>query len=251
MSARHALLGLLLDRPGYPYELGERLQRRLGPAWRVNSGQLYQDIEWLRNKGHIERITDRPTREGRHVYAITSGGVEAFEEWLDEVTERPRPARRPLLAKVTLAGPARLRRTLEQIDAYQRDRAALLAELVGEDAAIARRESSARADQILLRLNLSADIYALQGELRWARRARDVVLSLLEQEEVVWPSMTVARARAGSADDATSGRTVRKELFARMSARPIQSVETPSAERETDRQQGTPGQPGREPSEES
>ena len=216
MSAKHALLGLLLDRPGYPYELGERLQRRLGPAWRVNSGQLYQDIEWLRNKGHIERVDNRRTREGRHVYAITSEGTQAFEEWLDEAIERPRPARRPLLAKVTLSGPARIRRTLEQIDAFERDRAELLAELVGQEASIAGQETSVRADQVLLRLNLSADIYALQGELRWARRAREVVLSLLEHEDVIWPS----GARAlGTRDAASASRIVRQGLFARMSAR--------------------------------
>jgi DNA-binding PadR family transcriptional regulator len=216
MSARHALLGLLLDRPGYPYELGERLQRRLGPAWRVNSGQLYQDVEWLRKKGLIGRVDDQPSREGRHVYAITDNGIDAFEEWLDEVGDGPRPTRRPLLAKVTLAGPARIRRTLEQIDAYQRDRAELLADLLRQEAAIATDETPLRADHVLLRLNLSADIYALQGELRWARRARDVILSLLEHDEVVWPSM--APGPLAGAQASASGKA-RRDLFARMSSK--------------------------------
>jgi DNA-binding PadR family transcriptional regulator len=223
MSARHALLGLLLDRPGYPYELGERLQRRLGPAWRVNSGQLYQDIEWLRNKGLIERVDDRSSRAGRHVYAITDEGIDVFEEWLNDVGDGPRPIRRPLLAKVTLAGPARIRRTLEQIDAYQRDRAELLADLLRQEAAVATDETPVRADHVLLRLNLSADIYALQGELRWARRARDVIVSLLEHDQVLWPSASTA---ASAGDHANTSSNARKDLFARMSSkRPLSSAE--------------------------
>jgi DNA-binding PadR family transcriptional regulator len=216
MSAKHALLGLLLDRPGYPYELGERLHRRLGPAWRVNSGQLYQEIQWLERNGLIERVDAAPTREGRHVYAITTGGMEAFEDWLDEVTDRPRPSRRPLLAKVSLAGPARVRRTLEQIEAYRRDRAELLAELMRQEAAVALDTTPLRADQVFLQLNLSADIFSLQAELRWARRAREVILLLLEQD-VRWPS---SPAPIGASPDETSaGNSVREGLFNRMSTR--------------------------------
>jgi PadR family transcriptional regulator, regulatory protein AphA len=231
MSARHALLGLLLDRPGYPYDLGERLQRRLGPAWRVNSGQLYQDIEWLRNKGLIERVADQPSREGRHVYAITDDGIDAFETWLNEVGDGPRPTRRPLLAKVTLAGPARIRRTLEQIDAYQRDRVELLAELLRQEAAIADDETPVRADQVLLRLNLSADIFALQAELRWARRAHDVILLLLEHDEVVWPSSSPVAVAGGR----SRSRNARKDLFARMSSkRVVSDTEGGDAQGETE-----------------
>jgi DNA-binding PadR family transcriptional regulator len=194
------------------------MQRRLGPAWHINSGQLYQDIEWLRSKGHIERVDNGSSRDGRHVYAITDAGLEAFEDWLDEATERPRPSRRPLLAKVTLAGPARITRTLEQIEAYERDRAALLAELLRQEAAIlAEDPTPVRADRVLLRLNLSADIYALQGELRWARRARDVVRSLLDESDVVWPS--ASSGRAASAGPGSASRRVREDLFARLSSR--------------------------------
>ena len=35
MSSKHALLGLLLDRPAYPYQLADRMQQRLGPSWKV------------------------------------------------------------------------------------------------------------------------------------------------------------------------------------------------------------------------
>ena len=76
MSAKHALLGLLLDRPAYPYQLTSRMQRRLGPAWKVNSGQLYQTVKSLEKDGLIERVSSAGAqREDRHVFRITDAGV--------------------------------------------------------------------------------------------------------------------------------------------------------------------------------
>jgi hypothetical protein len=81
-----------------------------------------------------------------------------------------------------------------------------------------------RADHVLLRLSLSADIFQLEGELRWARQARETVSWLLEHD-VVWPS---ARARVGAiADTELERRVIRKELFDRMSAGHLRSVPSP------------------------
>src|SRR5271155_1044569 len=101
MSAKHALLGLLLDRSAYPYELADRLQQRLGPAWNVNSGQLYQTIHRLESDGLIERVDGVVgDRNFRHVFAITDDGVAEFERWFDRESG-VRLARRPLLVKIT------------------------------------------------------------------------------------------------------------------------------------------------------
>lgn len=51
VSAKHALLGLLRERPAYGYQLGERLQERLGPAWAINSGHLYQTLKRMEQEG--------------------------------------------------------------------------------------------------------------------------------------------------------------------------------------------------------
>ena len=86
MSAKHALLGLLIHRPAYRYQLGERLEERLGPAWSINSGQLYQTIKRLRTEGLIERIDGALEDEDeRHVFAITASGVEEFDRWFEEI----------------------------------------------------------------------------------------------------------------------------------------------------------------------
>jgi PadR family transcriptional regulator, regulatory protein AphA len=219
MSAKHALLGLLLNRDAYPYELADRLQTRLGPAWAINSGQLYQTIRGLAKDGLIEQV-DGPAegRHDRHVFAITESGVEEFERWFEDATTGARLSRRPLLVKITLAGPGRLKDTLDQIEAYERDCAQRLTELSSTHAAIPAGEGQVRADHVLLRLNLSADIFQLEGELRWARHAREMV-SWLHGCQPLWPS---AANRSSGAGEERNRQGARDEVFGKMAARHLQ-----------------------------
>jgi len=221
LSAKHALLGLLLDRPGYSYELGDRLQHRLGPSWEVNPGQLYQTMARLERDGLIEIVQDNVHHQERRVYAITTDGIEEFERWFDEISGQPRPSRRPLLVKVTLAGPERLERALGQLAEYERDRAEGLAELLARRDAIdlTRR----RADDMLLHLNLTYEVIQLEGDLRWAEHALEVVAALFDQR-VLWPS---ADQRASAREHGGSERLrreAREELFKRLSDGPLHSV---------------------------
>lgn len=217
MSAKHALLGLLLHRSAYPYQLADRLQGRLGPAWAVNSGQLYQTIDRLERDGLIKRVeSDTEGREDRHVFAITESGIDEFERWFDASTSGVRLSRRPLLVKITLAGPERMKDALEQIDAYELDCAAHLKELSRMRDESSFEGTRVRADQVLLRLNLSADIFQLEGELQWARHAREMISWLLTRE-AIWPS---AHERSGSTQAETNDRQgVREELFGKMASR--------------------------------
>lgn len=218
MSAKHALLGLLLDRSAYPYELADRLQARLGPAWEINSGQVYQTIRRMAADGLIEQV-DGPAegRTDRHIFAITERGASEFERWFGDTTEAARLARRPLLVKITLAGPARLKDALAQIDVYERDCAERIKELAREREGVPESQGlQVRADHVLLRLGLSADIFQLEAELRWARHAHEMVCWLLDRE-AIWPS---GRDRAdASGQESKDRRAAREELFARMAAR--------------------------------
>jgi DNA-binding PadR family transcriptional regulator len=221
MSAKHALLGLLLDRSAYPYELADRLQQRLGPAWRVNSGQLYQTIKKLESEGLIERVEGAVRdRSARHVFSITEGGVAEYERWFDEVSG-VRLARRPLLVKITFAGPERLLDALEKLDAYELECAERLRHVSHEREAIAVGGALVRADHVLLSLNLSADIFQLEGELRWVKQAREMISWLLSCQ-AVWPS---TRERTDIASmEARDRHAAREELFSEMAARRLRST---------------------------
>lgn len=202
MSAKHALLGLLLERPAYPYQLANQLNERLGPAWKVNSGQLYQTIKGMEKDGLIVRVQeDAGAHEDRHVFQVTDSGVGEFERFFEQGPDPVRLCRRPLLVKITFAGPRRLEETLEKVDAYERECAHQLAETARLREELPGDGPLLRADQLLLRLNLSADVFQLEGELRWARHAREM-LSWLAGREAVWPS---ERERAG-AQPGESGR---------------------------------------------
>lgn len=213
MSAKHALLGLLLDRPAYPYQLAGRMQQRLGPAWEVNSGQLYQTIKQLESDGLIKRVESASREhEDRHVYAITDDGVVEFERWFDKSAGAVRLSRRPLLIKITFAGPERLQEAMAKVDAYELECAQRLKEIAQVRDALPVDGPLIRADHLLLRLNLSADVFQLEGELRWARHAREM-LSWLANREAVWPS---GHERPELTQKRSERETARRELFKRM-----------------------------------
>jgi DNA-binding PadR family transcriptional regulator len=211
MSARYAVLGLLAERPGYQYQLMERLQERLGPAWALHSGHMSQIFVALAKKRLIERVDHGCERvpATRQVFAITEKGLAEFQSGFDE-NPGVRLPRRPLLAQITFAGPGRLQDALAKIDTYERECAALIQEVMGAYRSVPPDGSLLRADHVLLRLNLSADVAHLEGELGWAMHAREMI-SWLQTRGAVWPS---------SHDNATVGQTreslARKALFARI-----------------------------------
>jgi PadR family transcriptional regulator AphA len=224
MSAKYALLGLLVQRPAYPYELADRLQARLGPTWAINSGQLYQTIKRMEDERLIEQIGGaQEARQDRHIYTITEVGFEDLERWWSkDQAGSPRLLRRPLLLKMALAGPERLKDTLEQIDAYERDCAERLREFSGRREAVPDGGTTVRADHVLLRLGLSADIFQLEGELRWARHAHEMVSWLLGRD-AIWPS--VPERPGVLAGETRERREARERLFARIAAKHLRSTD--------------------------
>jgi PadR family transcriptional regulator, regulatory protein AphA len=189
MSAKHALLGLLLDRPAYPYQMADRMEQRLGPSWQVDSGQLYKTVKLLERGGLIERVESVPTaHRDRHVYSITDAGIREFERWFDETPDTVRLPRRPLLLKITFAGPDRLAQAMSKVESYEHECSELLIEITGmRDALPDTEDALLRASHLLLGLNLSTDIFALEGELRWAQAARELLTWLSKQDRTLWP----------------------------------------------------------------
>jgi len=218
MSAKHTLLGLLLQGPAYPYQLADRLQQLMGPAWRINSGHLYQTINRIEEEGLVEPVdAHRRASRNRHVVAITASGEEEFERWWEEPTDKAQPSRRTLLAKITLAGPERLKDALTQIEAYELKHAARLKEFLRAREAISLGGPKVRADQVLLGLNLTAEIIQLEGELEFARHAYGMVSWLLNRE-AIWRS---GQERAAASD---TRKGAREELFGRIAASHLRSV---------------------------
>ncbi len=241
MSAKHALLGLLLDTPAYPYQLASRLEQRLGPSWEVNSGQLYQTVKTMERDGLIERVQGAGGgREDRHVFAITDDGAREFERWFQGSPDHVRLPRRPLLAKITFAGPERLAEALAKVDTYESECAARLAGVARLRDELTTDGPLVRAQELLLRLNLSTDVIQLEGELRWAAHAREL-LQWLAEGEAVWPSRH-RQARSGERRHDRSG--ARKELFGRMARSAPSTAPAGDAQRGPDAPRGPKRVPG-------
>ncbi|HET6448981.1 MAG TPA: PadR family transcriptional regulator [Conexibacter sp.] len=105
---KHAVLGLLVERRGYGYELTQRLSERLGSRLAVPEGTVHSSIKSLKGAGHIEVV--RRSFRGDQVavwYGATDGGVEEYETWLDEPLGRE-PVRDDLYLKFAMVDARRL-----------------------------------------------------------------------------------------------------------------------------------------------
>ncbi len=219
-ATSYALLGLLIERDAYAYELADRMQSRLG--WEVNSGQVSQAMRLMERRGLVEATrTDarlESKRKDRVVYRITEKGVAAFVRWFERDSNEPRSSRirRPLLVKINLAGsPERLADIRAQIDSYEEDCVKQLNAVYGERDDVRIGQIPVRADHLLLRLGLMGDIYQLEAELSWVRAAREMVAQLLNTH-AIWPSSQ----RRPEQDEATRARrAAEQQLFGRMAAR--------------------------------
>jgi len=86
---KHAVLGLLVERPGYGYDVRNRLSDRLGPRFAVSEGTVHSSIKSLRNAGHVEVV--RRTFRGDQMavwYGATESGKRRYAGWLDEPLAR-------------------------------------------------------------------------------------------------------------------------------------------------------------------
>jgi DNA-binding PadR family transcriptional regulator len=81
-----ALLGLIIDRPSYAYELAQRFERTYQDALSLSSvSHVYIAVSALQERGLIEEIAG--TRSGRQPkphYRATESGVHQYRDWLVE-----------------------------------------------------------------------------------------------------------------------------------------------------------------------
>ncbi|HEY3505031.1 MAG TPA: PadR family transcriptional regulator [Actinocatenispora sp.] len=101
MSLRHALLGLLIDRPASGYDLMKRFEGSLANVWPASQSQVYTELTKLA-ADELITVSDTGPR-GRKEYAITDAGQIELRQWLTE-TKPTRPARNPVLLRVFFLG---------------------------------------------------------------------------------------------------------------------------------------------------
>jgi DNA-binding PadR family transcriptional regulator len=180
MSAKNAVLGLVIERPGYGYDLARRLQERFGSSGFAPTG-VYSALDQLRSEALVcsgGARTDESNERGapRTIYEATPKGVDHFEEWMLGSTS-PAPVRDELYMKIALSKPHNLPRLIELAGRQEQDCLARLAELRRSPAARSRNGSRSWADVAVL-LVRDAEVRQLQARVEWLQKARTIMEKL-------------------------------------------------------------------------
>jgi DNA-binding PadR family transcriptional regulator len=121
MSVKHAVLGLVIERPGYGYELYQRLNQRV-EGHGVSERAVYPALSSLTRSGWIqERDREGRANRLRVWYESTPSGVDEFRDWMGRPSDELASLPGDLRWKLALARIEDLPGLIEQTRAQQRD----------------------------------------------------------------------------------------------------------------------------------
>jgi DNA-binding PadR family transcriptional regulator len=91
VTVKHALLGLLAQRPMHGYELKNAFEEAVGTLWELNIGQIYNTLRLLERDGLVEMQGEEQEGRGppRKVYGVTQAGRQELAQWLAEPVRQP------------------------------------------------------------------------------------------------------------------------------------------------------------------
>jgi DNA-binding PadR family transcriptional regulator len=175
-SIAWALLGLLIERPSYGYELAQRFERTYEDMLTLSStARIYTALETLSARGLIEETPagDRRTalaREPKPHYQATEQGNAAYEVWLLAQIGEERKRSQLFARQLAMLEPEQ---ALEVIDRYEQ-------ECLTETAPSAQSEPTREtAAGIAARLAQAEDRLALDARLSWLEYARNELKALI------------------------------------------------------------------------
>jgi DNA-binding PadR family transcriptional regulator len=179
-SVNWALLGLIIERPSYAYELARRFERTYDGALSLSSvSHIYTALATLRDRGLIEDAFDtRTTPTSRRRYRATDAGVAEHAEWLVGQIGEERRRQRVLMAQVGALAKAP-RRALEVLDDYEQ---ACLTEVAAAPPAGSEGPGTTR---LVARLIGEETRLTIAARLRWVQYARAQLKTLAASEAQV------------------------------------------------------------------
>lgn len=177
-----AILELLRTGADHGYRLQQRLQTRLAPVWKVNSGQLYRSLSRLRRAGWIEELPpDTMATDGhdRWPVALTPSGREVLIRWPEtpmKPNSPPPPPRHEILARLSLGGCIHREAIEDGIDREQELWSRAEAELIDLEKELPA--TSKDAAEVSKRLALAARRSAIRAHLEWLAICRQEMEAL-------------------------------------------------------------------------
>ena len=157
MSVRHALLALLYEGPKYGLQLQQEFEAGTGEVWPLNDGQVYATLQRLDRAGLVaSEERDGPQR----AYGLTEDGAAELTEWLQTPPEMSSPPRDELVIKILIAMRMADVDVRELVQVHRRK----LVELMQQ---YTRLKEDATDDEIGLSLAVDAELFRLDGLVRW------------------------------------------------------------------------------------
>ena len=184
MSAKHAVLGLVIERPGYGYQLAQRLDERFGSSGFAPSGvysaldQLSRD-ELVRSAGEMGAGPARRAAP-RTIYEATEEGLDHFESWMLEPSPMP-PLRDELHMKIALCRPRNVPRLIDMIDGQELVCLGRLQDLkrLAEEVPGSARDWS----RLMGVLAAEAEVAFWNARIEWLQSARELLEQLRDERE--------------------------------------------------------------------
>jgi DNA-binding PadR family transcriptional regulator len=164
VSVRHALLALLSEGPKYGLQLRQEFEARTGEVWPLNVGQVYTTLQRLERDGLVE--SDGSGDGPQKGYRITDHGHQELLDWLQTPLHDVQPPRDELLIKVLVAVQVPGVKVNDVIQVHRRH----LVELMQRYTSV---KANAAHDDVALALVVDAELFRLEGALRWLDSAED------------------------------------------------------------------------------
>lgn len=203
VSLRHALLGVLKDKPLTGYDLVRHFQGTVGFLWSAPQSQIYPELRRMEALGLVTaRVAPRGQKAQKRIYSVTEDGMAELHRWATDFVPIP-PQHDPVHLKAAFFDLAPLDSVREQLRAhiaqYQwrleqwQARADAISERRAELVEVWLRRQPVEHHEAILALK----IHALQGviararaEIAWARQG----LTLCDEIDAeVSPSAALTR----------------------------------------------------------
>jgi len=183
MSAKHAVLGLVIERPGYGYQLAQRLQERCG-SWRWEPSGVYSALDQLERDEHVRGRGTGARSAGRGaprvIYEATRKGEQFFLAWM-LASSAPSPTRQELDLKILLSSSELLPRLIELTWAQEQHCIDELRAL-GRGVPAGAVDLSMSWEDAAVVLQRNGEIKLLQARVEWLQDARKVMRLIHERE---------------------------------------------------------------------
>ncbi len=199
MLVRHAILGLLHQRPRHGYDIRSAFEAMVGGAavWDLKPAQVYTTLQRLERDGLVEPAeTEQIAGPERVVFRLTDAGRDVLAEWLSSGVHSDH-IRDHFWVKLMVAT-----RTdeVDPRDVVRAQRATLYRELHALTSSRAQLDRGSELSRVTL---LDKAVMHLEADLRWLDMVEDR-LTEIEKQPLAEP-LVRRRGRPPKADIAQAG----------------------------------------------